>query len=177
MAIVDAAGGADLRLQRGGFEKGGNAMLVKEVMSKDLAFCIASDTAQAAARTMRLRGVGALPVVSDAEHRTLLGVVTDRDLCCGVIAEAKLAETTKIADVMTCNPVTCAPENTLDDCEKLMQVHQVRRLPVVNAKGECVGMIAQADVVLHAPASKVAKTLAEISKATRIVHGVHTAVA
>ncbi len=152
-------------------------MLAKEAMSKDLAFCIPSDTAQAAAQTMRLRGVGALPVVSDAEHRKLLGIVTDRDLCCGVIAEAKLAETTKIADVMTCNPVTCAPENTLDDCEKLMQAHQVRRLPVVDTQGQCVGMIAQADVALHAPASKVAKTLAEISKTTRVVHGVQAAVA
>lgn len=152
-------------------------MLVKEAMSKEIAFCIPSDTAQAAAKTMKVRGVGALPVVSDAEHRKLLGIVTDRDLCCAVLAEGKLAETTKITDVMTCNPVTCAPENTLDDCEKLMQAHQVRRLPVADAQGRCVGMIAQADVVLHAPASKIAKTLAEISKPTRIVHGVHAAVA
>ncbi len=150
-------------------------MLAKEVMSKDLAFCIPSDTAQAAAITMRLRGVGALPVLSDAEHRKLEGIVTDRDLCCGVIAEAKLAETTKIADVMTCNPVTCAPENTLDDCEKLMQLHQVRRLPVVDSQGRCVGMIAQADIALHAPATKIAKTMAAISQPTRVVHGVHVA--
>ena len=152
-------------------------MLAKEVMSKELAFCTPSETAQTAAKTMKARGIGALPVVSDAEHRILQGVVTDRDLCNAVITEAKLAETTKIADVMTCNPVTCAPDNTLDDCEKLMQAHQVRRLPVVNSKGQCIGMIAQADVALHAPPSKVAKTLAEISKAPRVVHGVHAAVA
>jgi len=75
---------------------------------------------------MKARGVGALPVVSDAERRRLEGIVTDRDLCCSVLAEGKLAETTKIADVMTCNPVTCTPENTLDDCEKLMQAYQIR---------------------------------------------------
>lgn len=115
--------------------------------------------------------------MSDAEHRKLEGIVTDRDLCCAVIAEAKLAEKTKVENVMTCNPVTCAPENTLDDCERLMQIHQVRRLPVVDAQGRCVGMIAQADIVLHAPVTKVAKTLAEISRATRVVHGVHTAIA
>lgn len=152
-------------------------MLVKEAMSKEVAFCLPSDTVRAAAKTMKLWGVGALPVVSDAESRKLLGIVTDRDLCCGVIAESKVAETTKIADVMTSNPVTCAPDNTLDDCEKLMQAHQVRRLPVVDSHERCVGMIAQADVALHAPPSKVAKTLAEISKATRVVHGVHAPVA
>jgi CBS domain-containing protein len=152
-------------------------MLVKEVMSKDLAFCTPSDTAQSAAKTMKNRSIGALPVLSDAQNRKLEGIVTDRDLCGAVIAEAKLAETTKIADVMTCNPVTCAPENTLDDCEKLMQLHQVRRLPVVDSPGRCVGLIAQADIVLHAPATKIAKTLTAISQPTRVVHGVHVTAA
>jgi CBS domain-containing protein len=148
-------------------------MLVKQVMSKDIAFCLPSDTVQAAAKMMKARGVGALPVVSDAEHRKLEGIVTDRDLCCVVITEAKAAETTKIAEVMICNPVTCAPENTLDNCEKLMQIHQVRRLPVVDSQRRCIGMVAQADIALHAPATKIAKTLAEISKPVRVAHGVH----
>jgi len=152
-------------------------MLVKEVMSKDLAFCTPSDTAQAAAKTMKNRSIGALPVLSDAQNHKLEGIVTDRDLCGAVIAEAKLAEATKIADVMTCNPVTCAPDNTLDDCEKLMQLHQVRRLPVVDSQGRCVGLIAQADIVLHAPATKIAKTLTAISQPTRVVHGVHVTAA
>jgi CBS domain-containing protein len=150
-------------------------MLAREVMSKELFFCTPSDTTQAAAQTMKMHSVGALPVVLDAQYRRLEGIITDRDLCCSVIADARLAETTKVAEVMTRNPVTCAPESTLDDCEKLMQVHQVRRLPVVDALGQCIGMIAQADVALHAPATKVAKTLAEISKTVRVVHGVHAA--
>jgi len=35
-------------------------------------------------------------------------------------------------------------------------------------------MIAQADLALHAPAMKIAKTLAEISKLAVVVHGFHT---
>lgn len=139
-------------------------MLVKDVMSKKVIFCRPSDTAQAAARTMKLHRIGAIPVVSDLVNAKLEGIVTDRDLCCAVIAEAKLAEKTKISDVMTRNLVTCAPENTLEDCEALMQEHQVRRIPVVDNQGRCVGIVAQADIALHAPAGIVAKTLAEISK-------------
>jgi CBS domain-containing protein len=142
-------------------------MLVRDVMSKRVVFSTPSDTAQAAARAMKLSGVGALPVVSDILSARLLGIVTDRDLCCSVVAEAKLAEATRIADVMTKNPVTCTPENTLEDCEALMQKHQVRRIPVIDEQGRCVGMIAQADIALHAPAGMVAKTLAEISKSVR----------
>ena len=139
-------------------------MLVKDVMSRKVIFCTPSDTAQAAARSMKLHRVGALPVVSDLLNAKLEGIVTDRDLCCSVIAEARLAEKTKIAEVMTPNPVTCAPENTLEDCGALMQEHQIRRIPVVDNQGRCIGIIAQADIALHAPAGIVAKTLAEISK-------------
>lgn len=139
-------------------------MLVKEIMSRDLIWCTPSDTAQAAAKLMKDRGVGALLVVSDSVSRKLEGIVTDRDLCCTVVAGAQLAEATRVAEVMTSSPVTCAPENTLEDCERLMQKHQVRRIPVIDAQGRCIGMVAQADIALHAPAGVVAKTLAEISK-------------
>jgi CBS domain-containing protein len=133
-------------------------------MSTKVIFCTPSDTAQAAAQSMKLHRVGALPVVSDFVQTKLEGIVTDRDLCCSVVAEARLAEKTKIAEVMTRNPVTCAPENTLEDCEALMQEHQIRRIPVVDHQGRCVGIVAQADIALHAPSGIVAKTLAEISK-------------
>jgi CBS domain-containing protein len=150
-------------------------MLVREAMSKDIFYCMPFDTTQAAAQTMKSYGVGALPVISDSTYRRLEGIVTDRDLCCAVVADAKLAETTKIADVMTRNPVTCTPENTLDDCEELMQKLQIRRLPVVDKQGRCIGMIAQADIALHASAAEVAKTLAEISRAARVRHEIRVA--
>lgn len=139
-------------------------MLVKDAMSRKIVFCTHSDTAQDAARIMKANGVGALPVVSDLISAHLEGIVTDRDLCCNVVAEAKLAEMTKIADVMTRNPVTCVPENTLEDCENLMQKYQIRRIPVVDDKGRCVGIVAQADIAAHASVAEIAKTLAEISK-------------
>ena len=139
-------------------------MLVKDTMSKKVVFCMLSDTAQEAARIMKTHGVGALPVVSDFASARLEGIVTDRDLCCSIVAEAKLAETTKIADVMTRNPVTCAPENTLEDCESLMQKHQIRRIPVIDDKRRCVGIVAQADIAAYASVAEIAKTLAEISR-------------
>jgi len=150
-------------------------MLVKEVMSTGLFFCTPSDTAQAAARIMKNQGVGALPVLSDSVSRRLEGIVTDRDLCNSVVADAKLAETTKIADVMTRNPVTCTPEDTLERCEELMQKHQIRRIAVVDKQGRCLGIVAQADVALHAPAGIVAKTLAEISRSIGSPHKVRAA--
>ena len=150
-------------------------MLVKDVMSKNLYCCVPSDTAQAVAKTMTAQGVGALPVVTDSTNRKLQGIVTDRDLCCRVVAGAKLSETTRIADVMTRNPIVCAPDNTLEDCEELMQKHQVRRLPVTDKQGRCIGVVAQADIALHGPAGSVAKMVAEISKPATLRSGVQAA--
>lgn len=144
-------------------------MFVKEAMSKNVFCCIAADMAQTAASMMKSNGVGALPVVSDSVNRKLEGIITDRDLCCGIVASGKPAGSTKIAEVMTRNPITCRPEDTLEACEDLMQKHQIRRLPVVDGLGSCIGMLAQADIALHAPAEQVAKTLADISKPAQLV--------
>ena len=52
----------------------------------------------------------------------------------------------------------------MEECEELMQENQVRRIPVVNNRGRCIGIVAQADIALHAPAAQVANTIKEISK-------------
>ena len=67
---------------------------------------------------MKLHRIGALLVVSDFVKAKLEGIVTDRDLCCGIIAEGGFTET-KIAEVTTPDPVTCAPEDILEDSKVL----------------------------------------------------------
>jgi CBS domain-containing protein len=139
-------------------------MLVKDLMTSAVVWCTPWDTSQAAASLMKEHGVGAIPVVADTSDPLLEGIVTDRDLCCGVVAAGKNADAVQVADLMTRIPVTCGPEDTLEECEELMQEAQVRRIPVVNNRGRCVGIVAQADITLHAPASQVASTIKEISK-------------
>jgi CBS-domain-containing membrane protein len=48
-----------------------------------------------------------------------------------------------------------------------MQEGQIRRIPVVDERGRCVGIVTQADIALHAPPAQVAKTIKEISKPTK----------
>jgi CBS domain-containing protein len=139
-------------------------MLVKDLMTSAVVWCTPWDTAQRAATLMKAHAVGAIAVVADPSDPLLEGIVTDRDLCCGVVAAGKNADAVQVADLMTRIPVTCGPEDTLEECEELMQEGQVRRIPVVNNRGRCIGIVAQADIALHAPASQVASTIKEISK-------------
>jgi CBS domain-containing protein len=138
---------------------------VQDVMSKNPVCCTADQTAQDVAKTLRDQKIGSVPVVADQQSRRLEGVVTDRDLCCTVIADGKDPKSTKVSDSMTRNPVACKAQDSLEDCLKLMQQHKIRRLPIVDDQKRVIGIIAQADVSVAADPEKVQKTLAEISKA------------
>ncbi len=148
-------------------------MIVRELMTDELICCTPWDTAQAAANLMKKHGVGAIPVVTELSVPLLEGIVTDRDLCCGVVADAKNVDAIKISELMTPVPVTCNPEYSVEECEELMQENQVRRIPVVDQRGRCVGVVSQADLALYAPAAQVAKTMKEISKPSKPQQNIH----
>jgi len=141
-------------------------MKVKDLMTVKVVCCRPSDTAQQAAKLMKEHNVGAIPVVSDLTLRRLEGIVTDRDLCCRAIAEGSVPEI-EIEQLMTRNLVTCKPADSLETCLQLMQKHHIRRVPVADEKGSCIGIVAEADIALRAPAAKVGKTVAEISRPLR----------
>ncbi len=142
-------------------------MKVGKIMTKRVVCCTADESAQSVARLMSLRNVGAIPVIADERSRRLIGIVTDRDLCCRVLALGKPGHGVRIGEVMTRNPFTITPEATLAECENVMQKNRVRRVPVVDEDGRCVGIVAQADVARWAKAAEVAKTLGVISQPTR----------
>jgi CBS domain-containing protein len=128
-------------------------MKVKEVMSANPTCCMPSDTVQQVAKMMCDLNVGSIPVVADRQSRSLMGMITDRDLCCRVLA--------------TYNPAICRDGENVESCERLMQEHQVRRIPVVDKENRVLGIVAQADLALKDKAERVHKTVAEISKTTR----------
>jgi CBS domain-containing protein len=126
--------------------------------------CVPGDTAQAVARIMGEQNIGSVPVVIDQQSRELVGVITDRDLCCSVIAAGLDPKTTPIQKFVSLDPVTCRDGENLDKCERAMQQHQVRRIPIVDGNNRVIGIVSQADLALKDKPEKVSKTVAEISK-------------
>jgi CBS-domain-containing membrane protein len=92
---------------------------------------------------MRDKDCGVVPVIDDA--RRVIGVVTDRDLAIRVIGYGKSPET-RLADVMTPAVKCCGADDDLRDVERKMAELQVRRIPIVDAGGRCLGIISQADI-------------------------------
>jgi CBS domain-containing protein len=142
-------------------------MKIKEIMSPSPACCTADDTVQNVAKMMCDMNVGSIPVVVDHQSLSLVGMITDRDLCCRVLAHGLDAKSTKIQEFVTYNPAICRDAENVENCERLMQEHQVRRIPVVDKENHVIGIVAQADLALKDKAERVHKTVAEISKNTR----------
>lgn len=139
-------------------------MRVREIMTKDPAFCVPTDSVQRAAREMKDLGIGAIPVLVDPYSRRMEGIVTDRDLCCKVVSEAKDPHSTRVGDVLSKPAITCGPDDSVEYCATLFRTHQIRRVPVVNDQGECIGIVAQADLARRLPPELIGKTVAAISQ-------------
>ena len=60
-------------------------------------WCTPQETAAHAARAMRDSGCGCAPVVENRDGLKLVGVVTERDLCCEVTAEDRRASEVRVA--------------------------------------------------------------------------------
>lgn len=138
-------------------------MKVKDVMTKTPFCCEQKDTAQYAAELMKSHDVGSIPIVNNCDDRILLGIVTDRDICLKIVGAGK-ASNSLVSEAMTRSVATSHVDDPLDSCEAKMAKHQVRRIPVVDSHGNCVGIVSQADIALHDSADHTSRTVAAISR-------------
>jgi len=124
-------------------------MYVKDIMKKDVAVCTPDKSVQECASLMVENDCGEIPVVQSKEDYTLVGVITDRDIACRVVAKGVEPAKAKVRDYMTKDVYTVSEQDDLNHCNELMSTHQVRRLPVVDDDRTCVGIISQAHAARH----------------------------
>jgi CBS domain-containing protein len=79
--------------------------------------------------------------------KSLLGIVSERDFARKVILQGRSSKKTRVKDIMTSNPITVAPEDTVDDCLKIMTYTRIRHLPVLEGL-ELVGIVSMGDLVI-----------------------------
>jgi CBS domain-containing protein len=128
-------------------------MNIKDVMTTNPRYCVPGDTSTHAARIMKDKNVGIVPIIaSDIDHK-LIGVVTDRDLCLAIVAQNVQPDSVQVRQCMTTPIVTVWPEDDVQKALALMSENQVRRIPVVNEDGMLEGMVATADIVQRASVS------------------------
>jgi CBS domain-containing protein len=148
-------------------------MKVRDVMTKNPVCCTPEMSLEAVACMMRDCDCGAIPVVGDAQGRIPIGVITDRDIVVRALAAGRDPSQLAVRDCMTMPAITVTDDVDLDACIDLLEEHQLRRAVVIDSAGRCVGIVAQADIALHASKRKAGELLGEVSRPAPNGAGVH----
>lgn len=134
----------------------------RDVMTPKPACCSAHTTLDQVAKMMVQNDCGEIPVVDTAERP--IGVVTDRDIVCRVVAEGKNPAAYTAETCMSQPVITATLDASVEDVVSTMERHQIRRLLIVDEDGAVAGIISQADVAWTEPEHEVGELVREVSR-------------
>jgi len=97
------------------------------------------------ARRLRDERVGCVVVTRDGRP---VGLLTDRDIVVRVVAEGRDAERTRVSEIVTYDPFVLAEGDGVDTAAARMREHGIRRLPIVDTRGEVVGIVTADDLLM-----------------------------
>ena len=120
-----------------------------DVCTRSVTFAVPSMVLSEAARLMREHHVGCLVVVDEPSRgeRIPIGMLTDRDIVSAVVAKDQDARNLRVGDVMSTDVATVREQESLLDVLGAMRRKGVRRVPVLDAHGSLVGILALDDVL------------------------------
>jgi CBS domain-containing protein len=139
-------------------------MKVKDIMTSDPVYCTPDTNLEIVAKLMLEHDCGEIPIVDNEVDLKPIGVITDRDIVCRTVARGKNPLKILAKDSMTKPCVTITPETTIEECCRILEKKQIRRVPVVDEKGCCCGIISQADIATHHLRDQIAEVLEEVSQ-------------
>lgn len=138
-------------------------MTVRAVMNPNVATIDSNEDVLRAAILMREEHVGDLIVTEQRDGRTQpIGVITDRDIVVGVIAESVQPTDVKVGDAIQRELLTIREDNGIAYALGEMRRAGVRRMPVIDNRDRLVGVLAIDDIIDH-----LASQLSDIAGAIR----------
>lgn len=150
-------------------------MEVQQLMTRGVRTVAPADTMNRAAQIMWENDCGVVPVV-DGDGR-VSAMITDRDICMSAYMQNKPLTEMPVSLAASREVVSVREHDDVETAEHLMQQHQIRRVPVVDANGLLCGMLSMADIARTSqivgdagdgPSREdVGKTIAAISQPNR----------
>ncbi|MES2639789.1 MAG: CBS domain-containing protein [Myxococcota bacterium] len=134
---------------------------VRDIMSPDPATCTPDTTIPEIARMMVEFDCGAIPVVDSDDEPRPVGILTDRDIVCRLIAEGLNPLDCEASDCMTTPCITVPVDSDVNAARDLFTQNKIRRLVVVDQNGCCCGMVSIADLVLETSDTGIVREVSE----------------
>lgn len=138
-------------------------MRIDEIMKREPQSCSPEDLVQEAALMMKRRDCGLIPVVEENGVRRPVGVITDRDIVCRVVAPGKEAGETRVKEIMSRDVITVNYQATFNAAIRLMEEHGVRRLVVTQDSGGLIGVLSLTDLARALGREKLGKLVQGLS--------------
>ena len=136
---------------------------VRDIMTPNPETVSEKDSIRDAARIMKQRDTGVVPV---CEGKKVIGLITDRDIVVRLVAEGKDLANARVTEAMTKNIRSVNEDSSIDDVLNVMKSAEVRRVPVVNKNDEIVGIVSIGDLAVETNQdNKVGKAIEDISQA------------
>jgi CBS domain-containing protein len=140
-------------------------MEIQDIMTENPACCTPDTGLQDVAKMMVECDCGCIPVVDSQDSKMPVGMITDRDITCRVVAQGKNPLDLTARDAMTSTVVSVTRDTNLNDCLELMEESKIRRVAVVDGLGAVCGILALADIATNAGPSDTAEIVQEVSRA------------
>jgi CBS domain-containing protein len=138
-------------------------MTVRDLMTPDPSCCTMETSLQEVARIMVACDCGEIPVIERQDQRKTVGVVTDRDIVTRAVAKGLNPLTLSAAAVMSSPAVTIREHDDVDEVIRVMETHQIRRVPVVDQNGQICGIVSLADIARHDSRKQTGELVREVS--------------
>ena len=119
---------------------------LQEIMSRNVTWTTPDASIEDVSRLMVKNNCGEIPVIKSDDEKTVLGVITDRDIVCRSIGKGRDPMNLKARDLMTPQVIMAHDNSSLSDVIGMMRDHHIRRVPVVNEKNELSGIVSEADI-------------------------------
>lgn len=118
-------------------------MQVQDIMTSKIESVSPGLSLLETAQKMRDLNIGSLAVW---ENDQLIGIITDRDICCRAVSEGLDTETTNVREIMSSEITYCFNDQDVSDAAHLMEDNHIRRLAVLNRDNSIAGFISVDDL-------------------------------
>ena len=137
-------------------------MKLSEIMTRDVVVMQPDDSLQSAAKKMRDRNIGFLPV---CDGEDLIGVISDRDITVRALADGMYVKIMLGRDLMTSPAIYCYDDQDVSEAAKIMEDNQIRRLVVLSREDKrLLGVVSLGDLARNESADRSGKVLQKVSE-------------
>lgn len=142
---------------------------LREIMVRDPAALELGANVAKAAKTMCKEGVGSVIIL---EHNKPIGIVTEEDINCKVVAKDLKPSSVRVNDIMSTPLITVSADETVGCAAHMMVKHKVRRLPCVDETNKVIGIVTVRDLLTVSSAvNELLEDLIEINREETIEPG------